>query len=111
MVHEVRKRHHQGNARPIGAEGAIGGDNVDVFEPAERDVGFREQVRVLAEHGVQLLPLREEFILTLLRIFNQSRVLKVVKVLFLPIHQDVRLFWPCLKHPIVDRLLTKLELV
>ena len=94
MIEEVCIWHHQGDSRPIGAESTIRCHNVDVFELIHCDVMLAEQVRILLEHGVELLPLSEEFVLALFGIFDEGWVLEVLEIFVLPVHEDVGLVWP-----------------
>ena len=111
MVHEISEWHHQRNSWPIRAESAVCCQDVDVFEFVHRNVRFSIEVRILSQHGVQLLPLGEELILTFLSIFNKCRVLQILEILILPIHQNVGLLRPRLERLVVDRLFTESDLI
>lgn len=68
-------------------------------------------MRVLLEDLVEAVPLSEELVLALFSVFDQRGVLQVLQVVFLPVHQNVRLFGPALKHVVMDRLLAQGHLV
>ena len=111
MVHEICKWHHQRNSWPVRTESAVRRHNVDVFEFVHRDVRLSEEMRVIAQDGVQLLPLSEELILTFLGVLDERGVLQVLEVLVLPVHQDVGVLWPRLEHLVMNGLFAKRLLI
>ena len=102
MIQIIRKRHHEGDAGPVGTKGSICGNDVDVFEFVHTDVAFLVQVRVESENLIKCIPLDVKLILALLSIFSQGWVLQMLEVLVIPVHEDVGIFRPALERVVMD---------
>ena len=97
MIQKISEWYHLANARPVGTEAAVCGQNINPFEFVHRDVFFLKQIRVLPQAGVESVPLHHEFVVSLFSVLYQRGVLQPFEILFVPVHQDVWVIWQYLQ--------------
>ena len=110
VVELVCKWNHLAHARPVAGEAAVHREDVDPLEFGEANRLGLEEVRVLAQAFVELVPRLHHLIILLLCFRRQRLVLKPCKIIIIPVHQDIRFLGPHFYHLIILALLFLLHL-